>query len=136
MEYIHKCDYSTFDSSNKSIVLVTMNQIDPTIEQVDQQFDLHEKVFSTYENKFVAIFDCSNVRWVGSKARIQLGKRSARAEELFKDKLMKVILVLPNPILVTLMKGINLVYKPQIPQNFCKNLSQAYDIANKEIDTF
>lgn len=137
MEDIYKSDFATFDTTKgESLLMVTLNSIDPTIEQVNEYFDLQDQITPFYEKKFVTIFDSRKAKWINSKARIQIGKRTAISQQNMKDRNTKIYIVLSNPVLKMIVKGINLVAKPVIPQVICTKMDEAMKLAQKEIATF
>lgn len=137
MEKINKCDLSTTDSTRDSIMFITFHEIDPRVDQIDEYFDLQAKIIKEhYTDKLVAVLDASKSKMVNSKARTHIAERSEKHEKAHKNKLLKTFLVLPNPLIRLVVKGINAMTPPVIPQTLCKSVEEAFKLAEEEVKTF
>ena len=85
------------------------------------------------KESFIFLTDATNSKWASNEIRIKIGKKTQEVEEKYKDRFKKSYIVLPNAIMKMMLKGINLVSKPKIPQKIFSTVDEAEKMAKEEI---
>lgn len=128
-----ECAYGYYEKDDSQILRFTVTKGEPTIEELDEFQKLNIEIMNSYDKPFVIAFDASNAKWLSSDARIKMGKQNKDVEEMFKDLWKKSFLIIPNPILKMMLKGVNLVAKPTIPQVVVSSMDEAVKKAKEEV---
>lgn len=121
METTATCDFATFNWSTPHSVIIELNSIDPSSEQIKEFGALLDATLARLEQPFISMVDATHAKWISSTARIELGKLSKVQEEKYAGVELLTVMVMPNAIVNMMLKGFNLVNKPITPQVIVKS---------------
>ncbi len=112
------------------IIVYKASDVSLDIEMVHEISDQMQKLIESFEGTFVSIVDMTDAKWVDGKIRIELGKRVKAIEEKYIERMRYTFMVVPNTVLKMVVRGINLVAKPKVPQK----VFSSYEDALKEAE--
>jgi hypothetical protein len=81
--------------------------------------------------KCVFIFDCKNLKLIGSETRIRSGQWAKDNTQLFSQALHALVFYNAGLMLEFVLKGVFLFSKPPVPIVTFKSEGEAFDNANK-----
>lgn len=122
-----------FDISTTHILKVTIKPVDPTLEEVNEYITTITNILEENNEPLIGLIDGSNAKWISGKARIEMGKGLKKIGMKYKDMLKKNMFVAPNPVTKMMLKAINIVIKPQIPQEVFSDYKTALIATENEI---
>lgn len=122
----------TVDINSYPTILITINDINPTDEQVKEGIILIDRAFSETSGSCCMIGDGSKVNWVDARARMLFANGIIELEKKYAHRVQFAVMVVPNPTVNMLLKGLNLIAKPVIPQILVKTLSEATKIVQDQ----
>ena len=125
-------DFGTIDATNPKIIIITLHEIDPSLEQAIEFSNIRDDVFKAAKENFILIIDAKKLKWVNTRARIELAKRAKVIQEIVKEEKLTIIIA-PNLILKTILKLFNSITRTEIPQETCSSMEEASKLANKKI---
>ena len=129
---LRNCDFAFIDSTDFPIVLIKIHNVDPTLEQAIEFSNLRDEVFRSINGDFLIVIDASDIKWINSRARVELGTRSKEIQKIVKEK--ETFIVAPNLIIKTMLKLFNSITKTDIPQTICSSLEEAMELAKTKLE--
>ena len=130
-------NYFTFDKSQFPIVIIKLNPIEPTVDDINEMFDAMEDVFSTTTGPVITITDNTNgINWLSSSMRIAIGKRVEALNNKYHTRNLAAVLVFTSPMARIMLKGVNLVVKNQTPQHIVKDMDEAINTSRKLLNEY
>ena len=130
MSEIISCAMCDIALQKKHVVHVTFKGIDPTVEEVKEYLHAMEKAYDQCEGKFVVLFDATKTKWISGQARIDLGKGIKLIEQKYIETYVKGFFIIPNTVVKLMLKGVNVVLKPKVPQK----IFSTYEAANTALE--
>lgn len=131
MTNIFENECLVLDLSNYPTVVITAKDIDPEKEQVEASVNLIDKALEQRTGSFCLIADGSVIKWVSACARVQMAKGVQKIEAKYANRFMFSVVVVPNPTVSMLLKGMNLVAQPKVTQVICKTIEEAQKVASE-----
>lgn len=131
---IREVEFGILDYSNEKCIKFTVKKGEPSLEDIEEYFGVLHEVLDSIQGNFVFVFDATAGKWVDNKVRIAMGKKGVEFEKKYAERFKKNYLVIPNMILKTMLRGVNLVNKPKVEQLLFSKLGEAEAAALKEIE--
>ncbi len=129
--------YATVDGSQKPILHIVINGIDPTPEQLDEHFAEWKAMLeelADFPYPCVIIVDATQSKFLSSEVRIKIGKFLNDNDVLMKKHIKLIVQVISNPLINIILKGILLVQKPSVPQTVVNSMSKALALASENLE--
>ncbi|HAA11380.1 MAG TPA: hypothetical protein DCE41_06615 [Cytophagales bacterium] len=122
--------YGTVDMSQYPVVVLRMNEVDPTPEEIDEFFDELENELEKREGHYVSkVYGQKN--FVSSETRVRMGKRSNAMNEKFKGRSRGTVVIQQSAIARMMIKGIMIVIKQKLPLKIVSNEREAEKALNE-----
>ena len=119
---------------NSKLIIFTVVKPEPNLEDLIDFNEGYQKIVDEFiEGEYISVFDATAAKWLDGKGRIEFGKIAKEQEEKYIGRFLIDIIVIPNPILNMILKGVNLVSKPKIPQKVFKTRDDALEFAEEEV---
>ena len=131
-----ECELGYFEWEKPSLIKFTLTKGEPSIEGIDEYTKLSEEIFEELGEQFVMVFDATQGKWLSAEGRIKWGKDSKMMEDKYGHRNVKNYMVIPNSIIKMMLKGVNLISKPRIPQVIFDNVEDAMKAAEKEVSAW
>lgn len=134
METIIATVLGNFDLSEKHLIKVTVNSIDPTDEDVEEYFKTYNEILENeVKGDFISIVDGKNAQWINGQSRVNIGKGTKILQEKYKDRYKNAIFVVTHAVAQMMLKGVNIAAKPVVPQKVFSDMDSALIFAKEEI---
>lgn len=127
------CALGYFEWEDPRLINFTLVNAEPTPEDIRDYQQGFIKAADSVGGKFIMMFDGTVGKWMGSAERIEFGKVAKELEASYGEVHLKSFIVVPNPVVMMLLKGVNLVSKPKIPQEVFKTRAQADEATAKHL---
>ena len=127
------CAFGHFEWEDSRMITFTVTKAEPEIADLREYHVLMQKIMDSQTGPFVVVFDATQGKWLSSAGRVEMGKISKEAEEKYADRNRANYLVVANVMLNMMLKGVNLVSKPIIPQKVFKTREAALKAARQDI---
>lgn len=124
--------YFEWEDKPRLLFFATTNN-DPQLEDVDSFRDAYYEILEKMHGPFVIVFDVSKTMWVSHKVRNEVGIIAKDVENKYHSQLKRVFLVVTNPILNVIIKGVYIIANLKIPQEVHINRDSAFRAANNEL---
>ena len=106
------------------VVVLRMNNMEPTIQEVDEFFDALTEELDKREGPYVTkVFGQSN--FVSSEIRVHAGKRSNDMIEQFRGRAKGTAIINKSPIGRMMLKGVFLLVKQPLPMRVVSDEAEA-----------
>ncbi|MGD1848934.1 MAG: hypothetical protein ACFB10_26375 [Salibacteraceae bacterium] len=128
-----ECAIGYFEWDKPGLLKFTAVKSEVTLEDVREYCKLQDEIFESMEGKFVFVFDATVGKWVSGDIRIEWGKRNKITEAKFKDRYVRAYLIIPSMVMKMILKGINMVSNPTVPQSIYKTIDEGLAAAEKEV---
>ena len=128
--------FANFEIIEPRVLKITINPIDPNSSEIEEYFKKIGEVLLKMESNFVVLLDGSQAKWISGKARIELGKGSRELEHKYKHIHKKTFFISPGTIAKMMLKAINIVSKPTVPQEVFSDNETALSALNKELSSW
>ena len=107
-----------------------------SVDDIIEFGKVYDEIVGSLQGKYVFVADTTQGNWLSFEARITFGQLARELEDKYIDRLMVNYLVINNPLVHTVMKGINIFLKPKVPQYIFETLEQALEVANSKVKSF
>lgn len=129
------CSIGYFEWENPAIIKFVATLAEPDENGMQDFGKVWVEILRELKGKYVVIVDISEVKWMSGSARITGGQVIKEVEHTFQETYIRTYLVIPNVMVNMMLKGINLISKPIIPQTITQTLDEAVMLAEKEISS-
>lgn len=124
-------NFSQTDDARFPIVLVTLNDFEPTLDEFNHHLD--ELTQLTSSQGVVLMLDISKSKFLPSEHRIAAGKWLKTESEKMKNNLKGLVFINSSVIMSVVLKGVFLVNKPPVDYLVASSLEEALRWANTKI---
>lgn len=128
-----ECGVGYFECIDSRILIFTVTNGEPSKEEIEEYKVCYLKELDRMNDHFVTVFDTSKGKWLSPSERKELSAFTKKVEDLYKERFRKAYMVIPNPVMNIALKGVNLLSKPQIPQEIFTNRADAIAAAKAGI---
>lgn len=133
MSKVVEFGFGVIDYTDPNIFRYTTGEMEMSLEQVDELYDKYHELLDNSEEPFIFLSDVSKSKWVNNEVRIKIGKKVQELENKYEGRFKKSYIVLPNAIMKMMLKGVNIVSKPKVPQEIFSTIDEAEKAAKEEI---
>lgn len=130
---IRECSIGYFEWEKPNLILFTLIKEEPCIEGLKEIAELFKQIADEHQSKFVFVFDATKGKWISSEVRIAWGNIIKEIEERYANRYVRNYLIVPNISVNFMLKGVNLIVKPKVPQRIFRKVEIGLTAAKKEI---
>ena len=130
-----RCKLGLFEWEDDRLIYFTVENPEPSIEDIREYHTLYREVLDSTNGPCLILFDSAVAKWMSSEKRIEFGKVGKTIEEHYGHRIRRIHIVITSPVILMILKGINLVLKPQIPQKVHKSRKEAIAAMQAEVSS-
>ena len=127
------CAFGYFEWEDSRLITFTVTTAKPEIADLKEYCESYKKIVDSLQGPYVFVFDSTLGKWLPSSGWVEMGKVANELETRYVDRNKVNIMVIPSLVINNILKGINLMSKPQIPQRVFKTREAAMEAAQQEI---
>lgn len=127
-------DFADFYYEQNDILVMRIRPIDPTDAQVRAYTKRIVEELNAAKNSLILINDASDAKVLKPEHRIEIGNILKKEKQLFQQKVLGLIYVIPHPVLQFVLNGIFLISRPPVDYKVVSRLPKAISWAEKKLE--
>lgn len=131
-----ECSLGYFEWEDSRLLIFTVTNLNPDVTNIQDYHHTYQEIMDDKEGPFILLFDATKGKWLSPKERGELGKVTKEAEVKYEGRLLKRYIVIPNPVVKVIIKGVNILSNHKVAQELFTTREAAYQSAMEEISTW
>ena len=123
-------NFTSFDYSKFPIIVLTISDIEPTLEEFGKYLNEMENMYKTYD-QFVLVFDATKSKYASGEVRALQSKWIKDNHTKIKERCKGMVYVLPNVMIEMVFKCIVAFSPLPVPYSTVRNMESALLNADK-----
>ncbi len=125
--------FAEIDASQFPVVVIRINPKEASKADVEEHMHESYEFVQSQTQMFVSVYDLTNLKYLSSEARIQLGEWTKQNKALFQKHIAGVAYYSPSVVTSMLLKGIFLISPPPTVYIIAGSIEEALTWARERV---